>query len=194
MRSSMTPPPGAHIREYWARPTSSVRGSLASAWASASPAPVPSSQTSPMCDRSNRPADPRTARCSSTMPAYWTGSSQPEKSMSRPPRATCSANSGVRRGVPVVLKAGSAGVRERPCELHDLPLRGEGHDLPGLASSDPADLVELVVMETHVATDRLHQVVVDRLVDACPRLHEVVLDGADGRHDADLETGLLLHL
>ena len=45
-----------------------------------------------------------------------------------------------------------------------------------------------------VAADRLHQEVVDGLVDARPRLHEPVLDGPDGRHDADLEPGLLLHL
>ena len=46
-------------------------------------APGPLTQTSPMCERSNRPTRSRTARCSSRMPEYWTGISQPAKSMSR---------------------------------------------------------------------------------------------------------------
>ena len=46
-----------------------------------------STQSSPMCDRSKRPALRRTARCSSMMPVYWTGISQPAKSMRRAPSA-----------------------------------------------------------------------------------------------------------
>ena len=83
----MTPPSGAQIIEYWARPTASVRGSVTSAAASASPASSPSTNSSPMCDRSNRPARSRTARCSSRMPVYWTGISQPPNSISRAPSA-----------------------------------------------------------------------------------------------------------
>ena len=93
----MMPPSGAHSREYWARPTASVRGSEASAQASPSAAAGPSTQSSPMCDRSNRPARSRTLRCSSMMPLYWTGISQPPNSMSRAPAARCVSQSAVRR-------------------------------------------------------------------------------------------------
>src|SRR5262245_25742887 len=45
---------------------------------------------------SKHPTAPRTVRCSSTMPAYWTGMSQPPKPIIRAPRRTCAACSGVR--------------------------------------------------------------------------------------------------
>ena len=67
------PPSGAQIMEYWARPTASAGGSLTSALARAGPASGPSTKSSPMCDRSNRPARSRTARCSSRMLAVLDG-------------------------------------------------------------------------------------------------------------------------
>src|SRR5438445_10925220 len=45
---------------------------------------------------SNNPTALRTARCSSTMPAYCTGISQPPKSTMRAPMDTCTACNGVR--------------------------------------------------------------------------------------------------
>ena len=71
--------------EYWARPTASADGSLTIAPPSASAAAGPSTNNSPMCDRSNRPTRSRTARCSLTIEVYWTGISQPAKSIIRAP-------------------------------------------------------------------------------------------------------------
>ena len=41
----------------------------------------------------------RTFRCSATMPSYWTGISQPPKSMQRAPSPQCESKSGVRLGM-----------------------------------------------------------------------------------------------
>ncbi len=155
-----------------------------------SPAPGPPTHSSPMWDRSNRPAERRTCACSSRMPRYWTGIYQPPKSMSRAPSATCAPYSGVcaerrRLGHPVRQW-------QRACD--HVTLRGEAHQRLGIRERHPADLVELVVVERQVAADGLHQVVVDGLVDAGALLDEPVLDGPDRDQDAHLEPGLLLHL
>ena len=85
MRSSMIPPSGAQIIEYWARPMARLAGSDTRAAASASPASWPTTYSSPMCDRSNSPTACRTVRCSSMIELYWTGMSQPPNSISRAP-------------------------------------------------------------------------------------------------------------
>ena len=48
-----------------------------------------------MCDRSNSPAADRTARCSSRMPAYWIGISQPANSTIFAPSASWRSSSGL---------------------------------------------------------------------------------------------------
>ncbi len=57
--------------------------------------PAPAISISPMWLTSNSPARVRTARCSSVMPEYSTGMSQPANSTIRPPLARCRALSGV---------------------------------------------------------------------------------------------------
>src|SRR4051794_36301913 len=49
-----------------------------------------------MWETSKRPAERRQETCSSITPVYWTGSSQPPKSIRRPPSFWCSSNSAVR--------------------------------------------------------------------------------------------------
>src|SRR5205809_1169729 len=169
-----------------------------------------------MCDRSNRPARSRTARCSSRMPAYWTGICQPAKSISRAPRATWRSWSGVSWSVwsevSVIVGPGSAPAHRRAggrpdhrgrrprrrARVDDLgrlgdqrPLGLEREQAGGLVERDPTNLVELVVVAGEVAADRLHQEVVDRLVDAAAALDEPVLDRLELVGDADLKTGLL---
>ena len=51
-----------------------------------------------------------------------------------------------------------------------------------------------MVVTGQVAAGGLHQEIVDGLVDPGAVLDEVVLDGRQRRHDADLEPGLLAHL
>src|SRR4051794_7925699 len=142
--------------------------------------------SSPMCDRSKRPARSRTARCSSRMPAYWTGISHPAKSIIRAPSATCRSWSGLRwsvgsrtsvivrppasscpadRRARGVLDARRGDVATR--RLHDprgagdeVALGLERQQVGRLVEADPADLVELVVVALEVAADRLHQEVV----------------------------------
>src|SRR4051794_26119020 len=50
-----------------------------------------------MCETSNTPLAPRTARCSALTDSYWTGISQPANGTSRAPAATWRSCSGVRR-------------------------------------------------------------------------------------------------
>src|SRR6185369_5870353 len=70
----------------------------------------------------------------------------------------------------------------------------EGQEVLGLVEPDPADALELVVVAAQVATGRVHQVVVDGLVDPGPALDEPVLDRVERPADADLEAGLLADL
>src|SRR5689334_22810242 len=140
-----------------------------------------------MCDRSNSPARSRTARCSSRIPRYCTGISQPAKSISRAPSATWRSRSGVScsagaasviavaasdatergfRGGPAVRSGGPDG---RP-GIDDLgrlrderPLGLERQQVTGLIEADPAHLVELVVVAGQVAPGRLHEEIVDGL-------------------------------
>src|SRR5262245_47477798 len=188
-------------------------GSDTRAAASAGPASGPSTYSSPMCDRSNRPARSRTVRCSSMIEPYWTGISQPPNSMSRAPSARWTSASGVRwtgrSGASVTARPRRRRSRRRfgrrragprlavetlgrPRDEVALGLEGE-HRRGGL-ERDPANLVELVVVTREVAADRVHQEVVDGLVDPGARLDERVLDRIERRVDPDLEPGLLLDL
>src|SRR5438445_3990554 len=58
-----------------------------------------------MCETSKMPTRSRTARCSSRMPEYWTGISQPPKSISFAPSSRWRSYSGVRFSV--VARAGA---------------------------------------------------------------------------------------
>src|SRR5688500_815207 len=150
-----------------------------------------------MCDRSNSPAADRTARCSSMIPLYCTGISQPPNSMIRAPRAVWRSLSGVTwtlaSAVSVTSGAlagggGSAGrigaIRKVPGSLRpgriqrprgasdERPLGLERQRVPGVVEADPANRLELVVVAGEVAADRFHQEVMHGLVDPDAALHE----------------------
>ena len=159
-----------------------------------------------MCERSNRPAAARTARCSSRIPAYWIGISQPANSTIFAPSASWRSSSGVgigcRRGGLGHGSRPSAGRRARKRAIRrgrggagdQRPLRLEGEQRRGLVEPDPADLVELVVVAPQVAAGRDHQEVVDGLVDAGPALDEGVVDPVERADDAHVQAGLLANL
>src|SRR3954453_3150783 len=143
-----------------------------------------------MCERSKTPTRSRTARCSSRMPEYWTGISQPAKSMSRPPsarwrstRAVCSKRCSSCGGA---LQAGQwQGL------LDELALGREGQQRQRFGDRKKADVLELMIVVLEAPAGRLHQEEVDRLVDALARLREEIIDRAHRREDAHLEAGLL---
>ncbi len=93
------PPSGWHSSEYCTCPTARVDASLVVRRWTAASASGPSISNSPMWLTSNRPTARRTARCSSTMPAYCTGISQPPNGTIRAPALTWTSNSGVRLSV-----------------------------------------------------------------------------------------------
>ena len=178
--------------EYWARPTASVRGSLTSGIRQ----PVTGTRTlDPQLAHVGQVEQARRAPDLGVLleDAPVLDRHRPAAEVDEPgaQRHDAPRSSGVWRS------AGSLG--------HVPPARGTARattsrsvgklmsDL-GILDGDPADLVELVVVERQVATHGLHQVVVDGLVDARALLDEEVLDGPDGRQDADLEPGLLLDL
>ena len=119
-----------------------------------------------MCDRSNRPTRSRTARCSSRIAVYWTGISQPANSIIRAPSARVPV--GERRLVErsAAVARDLAHGRRRPTAAGPaatctdrVPRRSTARP-PGrrarapsrrsgrrrLVETDPADLVELVVV------------------------------------------------
>src|SRR5215469_18440585 len=59
----------------------------------------------PMCERSNMPAAPRTARCSSRMPLYWIGMRKPPNGAIFAPRRSWTSDNGVRATLCVVVTA-----------------------------------------------------------------------------------------
>src|SRR5438067_3387926 len=75
-------------------------------------APVPANDSRPMWLMSNRPAAVRTALCSSAMPVYWMGMSQPPNSTRRAPWARCRSYRGVRKAMALPLGA-RAGAQPR---------------------------------------------------------------------------------
>src|SRR5713101_5369600 len=92
VRSSIMPPVGVHIGEYRPCPTVNRLASFGIKRCTDSSAPGPVISISPMWETSKSPAAVRTLRCSSTMPVYWTGISQPPNSIMRAPAARCRAN------------------------------------------------------------------------------------------------------
>ena len=147
-----------------------------------------------MCDRSNRPARCRTARCSSRIPLYWTGMSQPAKSMSRAPRARWRSTSGVTltessttsamlsrpiQTVPTLHVATSRSATRWAARSTQAALGLERQDAAGLGELEPANLVELVVVIGQVAAGRPHEVIEHGLVDARAALGEGVADRVD---------------
>src|SRR5919108_1735441 len=90
------PPSGRQSSEYCTWPTSSAATSLVVSRCSVASAPGPSISNSPMWLTSKQPTAARTVRCSSMMPRYCTGISQPPKGTMRAPALTCAENSGVR--------------------------------------------------------------------------------------------------
>src|SRR3990170_7509064 len=65
-----------------------------------------------MWETSTRPAAVRTALCSSMMPVYWTGISQPAKGTMRAPRRRCSGWRQVRRRASLILATSGSFMRE----------------------------------------------------------------------------------
>ena len=108
-RSSSTPPSSLHSTEYCAPRSAILATSLdSSRWSSAS-ACGPLVSISPMWLTSKIPTRSRTAACSSRIPAYWTGISQPANGTSRAPAATWRPCSGVRLKVSVSAAIGALG-------------------------------------------------------------------------------------
>src|SRR6185312_16430321 len=98
----MIPPSALQITEYLALPTFMTAMLPASAAFRNVAASGPSTQTSPMWERSNSPAASRTAWCSASSEPYFSGMSQPPKSVKFAPSASCSPCRGVCFGVVVV--------------------------------------------------------------------------------------------
>src|SRR4051794_4578474 len=131
---------------------------------------------SPMWETSKTPTPVRTASCSSRMPAYWTGISQPANGTSLAPAAWCRSNRGVRRSVSdcAATRARLAGAthalaRARVALLGRLgvvPVAGPGRDAGGLLRAPRAGVIR----------DRRHLVAEDR-VDHPPRRLDHVLAG-----------------
>src|SRR4051794_12912780 len=92
----MMPPSSRQMTAYWAPPSGIRRTSLVSRCCRNSAACGPEVSISPMWETSKTPARSRTAVCSSRIPAYCTGISQPANGTSRAPAATWRSWSGVR--------------------------------------------------------------------------------------------------
>ena len=114
---------------------------------------------------------------------YWTGISQPAKSISRAPSAACRRRGRLvdgrldgrrsRRGLGSRSSRGGLGAAATPSTsaARATSARSVSNVSIGrrLVEVDPADLVELVVVAGEVAAGRLHEEVVDGLVDARAR-------------------------
>ena len=143
-----------------------------------------------MCDRSNSPARSRTARCSSRMPAYWTGISQPPNSMSFAPSAAWRVDErghvdgcvgrppSCRSAAPVAAGAGrrvaTSGRRARSARRARRARARSRRSACAGASAKPIQrtCVELVVVAARSPPVGLHQEVVDGLVDPGAALDE----------------------
>ena len=77
-----------------ARPGFNVESTLERAWSSMAPASGPVTRISPMWERSNRPAEVRTALCSASSEPYFRGMFQPPKSVNVAPAASWTGCSG----------------------------------------------------------------------------------------------------
>ncbi len=211
MRSSMIPPSGGADHRVVGAPDGERRrvGDDARA-ARAAPASGPSTNSSPMCDRSNRPARSRTARCSSRIPAYWTGISQPANSISRAPRAAVAIARAGSRGRPgrrprrspapsrpgaaagLARAGGRSASRAPAARRHERALGLEGQDRRRLVEVDPADLRRT---RGRARRGRRRSAPSGSSGRSCgcasPRLDEPVLDRVERPGDPDLEPGLL---
>ena len=90
----MMPPSSVQIIEYFAFPTFTADSRETRAWSRYAAASGPVTSTSPMWERSKTPTASRTARCSSSSLSYFSGMSQPPKSVNFAPRVSwtgCSA-------------------------------------------------------------------------------------------------------
>ncbi len=85
----MMPPASLQMTEYLALPTFITAMLPASAVFRKVAASGPSTQTSPMWERSKRPAVARTALCSANSEPYFSGMSQPPKSVKDAPSSAC---------------------------------------------------------------------------------------------------------
>src|SRR3990172_7781923 len=92
--SSTKVPSGVVRAEYCTWPTPSREASFVVICCTASRAPRPLNSNSPICETSNRPALLLTARCSSRIPAYWTGISQPPNGTILAPSCRWTSNRG----------------------------------------------------------------------------------------------------
>src|SRR5262245_46342284 len=173
VRSSTIPPSGRQSTEYCTWPTAKAATSLVVRVCRAVSAPGPSTSNSPMWLTSKIPTPARVARCSSMIPVYWTGMSQPAKGTMRAPALTWAAWSGVRfsaasgAGTAPLLSPLIRSGRGQPlAQRHHLTARAlQGfphgpHDARGSR-------------RVAMATDRLHR---DVDVDAVDRPH-LALDG-----------------
>ena len=95
----MTPPSSRQSTEYCAPPSASCVMSFESTRCRKRSASGPVVSTSPMCETSKTPAAVRTLTCSSRMPSYCTGISQPANGTSFAPAAAWRSWSGVVRRV-----------------------------------------------------------------------------------------------
>jgi hypothetical protein len=104
------PASSRHITLYCAPPSGMRLTSLDSIrWRNRS-ASGPRVSTSPMCETSKTPTLFLTAMCSSLMPLYWTGISNPANGIIRAPAARCRSCSGVlRMAGPILLDGWAAG-------------------------------------------------------------------------------------
>src|SRR5688572_30393813 len=93
--SSTNVPSGVVRAEYWIWPMARREASLLVIHWTRSSAALPATSICPMWLTSKIPAFVRTARCSSVMPEYSTGMSQPPNSTIRAPIDRCRACSGV---------------------------------------------------------------------------------------------------
>src|SRR5699024_8487412 len=98
MRSSTMYPPSLTSTPYLALPTFIFEYFATIASSTKAAASVPVTRTSPIWERSKMPAASRTARCSASSEPYFSGMSQPPKSVNEAPSSACSACSGVSLG------------------------------------------------------------------------------------------------
>src|SRR3990170_3038973 len=142
-------------------------------WRRSAAACGPVTSKRPMWETSNIPAAVRTALCSSMMPVYWTGISQPAKGTMRAPRRTCSAWRQVPRGGRV------HGDDQRPSlqrPLDDALLGLQRDQRQHVEGGDPGDALQ-------------HDRVLGELPDvygefaAGVRLHDAVVGGVAWRGD-----------
>src|SRR4051812_5291168 len=110
----MIPPSSRQSTLYSDAPTCRVSTSLETRRCRSAAACGPVVSIWPMCETSKTPAAVRTATCSSRMPAYWTGISQPANGTRRADAATWRSCSGVRFRVCEEASATSGARYQRP--------------------------------------------------------------------------------